>query len=102
MEGDPLPVVVGLYVWGEGGEGRFDDTSPSLCAPISHISALPAPILPLLPPLPLARRHYMLMYRLSSPASPARRYYMLMYRLAKQGNAWAQKEYDVMLKRMEK
>ena len=29
-------------------------------------------------------------------------YYILMYRLAKGGNAWAQKEYDMMLKKMDK
>jgi hypothetical protein len=29
-------------------------------------------------------------------------YYMVMYKLAKQGHPWAQKEYDLMLKRMQK
>ena len=29
-------------------------------------------------------------------------YYILMYRLARGGNAWAQKEYDMMLKKMDK
>ena len=29
-------------------------------------------------------------------------YYQVMYKLAKQGHPWAQKEYDLMLKKMQK